>query len=144
MVLQSCRNPSATSTRTTRSLITDQGQSMYSLRAWAPLRNRANRSAMGSVIDMAASSPTRLGQARDQPLARQIAQAQPAHLEAAKKRARPAAQRTAVVAADLELGRALRLDAQTGLGHDGDPPRPGRACRAPAAAPCPRHRSWRW
>src|SRR5260221_9971253 len=99
-------------TRAMRSLITDQGQSTYSLRAWPPLRTRASKSAIGSVIDMQEPSPARLGQARNHAFARQVAQAEPAHAKTAVKGARPAAQRAAVVTAHFEFRRPNRFDAQ--------------------------------
>src|SRR5262245_64942186 len=104
-------------TRAMRSLITDHGQSMDSLRACAPLRTRASKSPIGSVIDIAGPSPARLGQPRNLSLAGQIAQTQAAHAEAAEERPRTAAQRASVEGAHFELRRALRLDAQTRLGH---------------------------
>src|SRR5215470_18639192 len=104
-------------TRAMCSLIADHGQSMYSLRACAPLRTRASRSAIGSVMDIGPPSPARLGQAGNLPLASQVAQAQAAHAEAAEEGARAPAQRTTVVRSHFELRRAFRLDAQTGLGH---------------------------
>src|SRR5690242_13130840 len=109
------RKPSAISTRAIASFVRDHGTSTRSLRAWLPLRMRVKRSAIGSVIDIA--SPTRLDETGDLPLARQIAQAEPAHAELAVERPRPAAQRTAVVLPDAELLTARRFHSETGLGH---------------------------
>jgi len=49
------------------------------------------------------ASPTRLDETRDLPLAREIAQAEPAHPEFAIERPRSPAQRTAIVLPHAEL-----------------------------------------
>ena len=69
--------------------------------------------AMGSVSML----PTRLRDARDEPLAGQIAEADPAKFELAIEGARPAAVEASVVPADLELGRPSGLDPETLLRH---------------------------
>src|SRR3989442_2004205 len=78
---------------------------------------RVKRSAMGAVI-MRVCSPARFGEAGDLPLAREVAQAQPAHAEAAVEGARAPAQRTAIVGPHLELRGPRRLHHETGLRHD--------------------------
>src|SRR5215813_4629646 len=69
-----------------------------------PLRIRARRSAMGSVIDMLfVLSPARLDDARDVAAQGELAEAETAHLELAEIRPRPSAALAAVLDADLEL-----------------------------------------
>jgi hypothetical protein len=51
------------------------------------------------------------------PLARVIAQAQPAHAKAAVKRPRPPAQGTAIIFPHLEFIRPFRLNSKTFLGQ---------------------------
>src|SRR4051812_49797860 len=69
-----------------------------------PLRMRARKSAMGSVIDMdSVLSPARLDDARDVAAQGELAEAEPAHLELAEIRPRPAAALAAALDADLEL-----------------------------------------
>src|SRR5262249_54423753 len=123
--LNDCRNPSSTATRTMASLRRDQGTSTCSLRAPLALRIRVSRSAIGSVIDMGVPRlPTRLGEPGDLPLARQIAQAEPTHLEATIEGPRPPAERAPIVLAHGEFRRSLCFHAQTGLGHEAVPPKP--------------------
>src|SRR6185295_2292120 len=69
-----------------------------------------------SVI-MSADSPARLREARDLSLAREEAQAEPAHAEAAEERPRTAAQRASVVCAHLELRGARGLHHEARFGH---------------------------
>src|SRR3954469_3720377 len=71
-------------------------------------RIRVSMSARGSVI-MVAASPTRLFDAGDQPVARHIAEADPADAELAVHRPRPAAQLAAALDADLLARRHLHL-----------------------------------
>src|SRR5262245_325136 len=117
---------------------------MLALRAPAPLRMRVSMSAIGSVI--MGRSPARLHEARNLTLARQIAQAEAAHAEAAIEGARPTAQRAAVVRPHPELRGAGCFHHEGGLGHAVLPAvvRRGTACRGRAAAPCPRRRSGPW
>src|SRR5689334_19964052 len=109
------RYPSFTSVFAMASLCRDQGMSTVALRACAPLRMRVSISAMGSVV---IGLPTRLREAGDLPLARQVAQAEPAHAEPPEERARPPAERAAVVRADLELRRPRGLHHQRRFRHE--------------------------
>src|SRR5437868_7575738 len=94
------RYPSSTSTRAISACWRDQGTSTLALRALFALRMRVRRSAIASVIIAAsAPSPARLREARDLPLARQMAQTEATHAEAPEERPRPAAERAAVVGA---------------------------------------------
>src|SRR5262245_7222597 len=70
------------------------------------LRMRVSMSAMGSVI---IGSPARLLHAGNQSIQRQVAEAQPAQLELAVNRPRPAAQVAAPLAPATELRLAVRL-----------------------------------
>src|SRR5690348_9488198 len=86
-----------------RSLMFERGHSINCLRARIPLRIRARKSAMGSVIDIGSPSPARLDDTRDIAAQGEVPETEPAHLELAQVRARPAAALAAVVLADLEL-----------------------------------------
>src|SRR5437763_11687132 len=86
-----------------RSFMFERGSSTSCLRARIPLRIRARKSAMGSVIDISISSPARLDDAGDVTAQREIAEAQAAHFELAEVRARPPAPLAAVTDANLEL-----------------------------------------
>src|SRR5215475_4877489 len=97
------------------SLCRDHGTSTRALRAPAPLRMRVSMSAIGSVI--MGGSPARLHEARNLSLARQVAQAEAAHAEAAVEGARPTAQRTPVVSPHPELRGTGRFHHEGGLGH---------------------------
>src|ERR1700733_8630200 len=81
----------------------ERGHSASCLRARIPLRIRARKSAMGSVIDISLSSPARLDDARDIAAQGEFAETQTAHLELAYIRARAAAALAPVLRADLEL-----------------------------------------
>src|ERR1700675_3422444 len=107
------------------------------------LRIRVSNSAMGSVCDIKSllvlystvplpdvaystvtgrwirlrTLPAGLDHSRQRTAQGVLARTQPAHLEAPIECARASAQRTAVVLARLELGRAQRLYPQTGLRH---------------------------
>src|SRR5882724_5481103 len=82
----------------------ERGHSTSCLRARIPLRMRARKSAMGSVIDMVYFlSPARLDDARDIATQGELAEAKAAHFELAEIRARPAAALAAVLCANLEL-----------------------------------------
>src|SRR5690348_3315732 len=98
-----CTKPSSRRISASRSLMLERGHSTSCLRARIPLRMRARRSAMGSVIDMVYSSPARLDDARDIAAQGELAEAQPAHLELAEIRARAAAALAAALDAHLEL-----------------------------------------
>src|SRR6476469_6455395 len=82
-----------------------------------PLRMRVRKSAMGSVIDTAALLPTRLPDARDQPLVGDLAQADPAQAELAQHGARAATAPAARVFAGLVLRGAGLSYALGCLGH---------------------------
>src|SRR5512138_1210436 len=87
-----------------RSFMFERGSSTSCLRARMPLRMRARKSAMGSVIDMGYFlSPARLDDTRDVAAQGELAEAEPAHLELAEICARPAAALAATLDADLEL-----------------------------------------
>src|ERR671918_614983 len=74
------------------------------------LRIRVSMSAIGSVMLMVVSlSPARLGDARDQPVQRQLAEADTADAELPNECARPAAALTAIVLPHGELGLAPAL-----------------------------------
>src|SRR5512141_62636 len=66
-----------------RTLMFERGHSTVCLRAWIPLRRRARKSAIGSVIDIVISSPARLDHAGDITAERELAEAETAHLELA-------------------------------------------------------------
>src|SRR5262249_7416979 len=101
--------PSSRRISASRSLMFERGHSTSCLRARMPLRMRARKSAMGSVIDMIYFlrflSPARLDDARDVAPQGELAEAKPAHLELAEIRARPAA--TLAAALDAHLVREL-------------------------------------
>src|SRR3954471_24224746 len=103
--------------RASSTLSLDDGISTVSWAAEMPLRMRVRKSAMGSVIDI--RSPTRLRHARDHPVVRELAQADPAQAELAVHGARPAAATAARVLAGLELGGALLAHPLGGLRHGG-------------------------
>src|SRR5690349_14572067 len=86
-----------------RSLSPERGRSIVCLRLCSPLRMRDRKSAIGSVIDIWTSSPARLDDARQLTLERQIAEAEPAHIELAHVGARTAAQGTPALGPDVEL-----------------------------------------
>src|SRR5919206_3695464 len=91
------------------------GISTVSCAAMIALRMRVRKSAMGSVIDM--RSPARLGHAGDEPLVRQLAQADPAEAELAVDGARAPAAPAARVHPHLVLLRAARAHDLRCLGH---------------------------
>src|SRR3954470_15548781 len=78
------------------------GMTTVSCAAWIPLRMRVRKSAMGSVIDM--RSPARLRHAGDEPVVRELAQADPAQAELAVDGTRAAAAAAARVLTGLVLG----------------------------------------
>src|SRR3954466_6578131 len=91
------------------------GMTTSSWAAWIPLRMRVRKSAMGSVIDM--RSPARLRHAGDEPVVRELAQADPAEAELAVHGARATAAAAARMGPRLEL-RLARLAHDLGLlGH---------------------------
>src|SRR4051794_22982591 len=92
--------------RAISAFIFEAGMSTSSWPAWRPLRIRVRKSAIGSVIDMAAPSllPTRLPDARDQTVRGDLAQADPAQAELAVVRARAPAALAAAVLPRLVLG----------------------------------------
>src|SRR3954453_22071832 len=77
--------------------------------ARSPLRMRVRKSAIGSVIDIARPLPARLLHTRDEPLVRDLSQADAAQPELAVIRTRATAPLAAVVLARLELVRARLL-----------------------------------
>src|SRR4051794_24564278 len=96
--------PSSRRISASRSLMFERGHSTSCLRARMPLRIRARKSAMGSVIDMVYFlSPARLDDARDVAAQGELAEAETAHLELADEGARPAAALAAALDAHLEL-----------------------------------------
>src|SRR4051812_47905338 len=132
--------------------------------AMIPLRIRVRKSAIGSVMDMVRGPlPARLGHAGDVAGVRQLAQADPADAELAIHRARPAAATAAGVLARRVLRRSRLRDDLRLLRHQllrvltrprlrspratrsrAGAPRGRRACRAPAGARRPPHRSSPW
>src|SRR5262245_34299784 len=93
------------------SLTREWGTSVRAWRARTALRMRVNRSAIGSFILRHPRagpwpgfvSPARFRHPGDQPLERQVAEADAAHLEAAHVGARPPAPLAAVAVPDREL-----------------------------------------
>src|SRR5215468_5100916 len=113
--------PSSRRISASRSLMLERGHSISCLRARMPLRIRARRSAMGSVIDMLfVLSPARLDDARDVAAQGELAEAEAAHLELAEIRPRPAAALAAALDADLELVLLGKLIDQLAHGVLGD------------------------
>src|SRR5688572_20180308 len=104
--------------------------STLALRAMMPLRMRARKSAIGSVMFL----PATLDDARHLALERERAEAQTAQVELAHIGAGPAAQRTAVTVADLPLLLARDLLSQTSHGLPRFPTG-GTACPDDGAAP---------
>src|SRR5262245_53221496 len=100
--------PSSLSTLATAAFIFVEGMSTVGRSMRLALRMRVSRSAIGSVIMVCAPSPAGLGDARDQPVARQAPEADPADAELAVDRPRPAAQLAAVADAD-DLARLHEL-----------------------------------
>src|SRR5215471_4579964 len=88
----SATNPSALRIAAIAIFRRECGTSVRAWRACTALRMRVNRSAIGSFI----SSPRRLGHSGDEPLERQVAETDPAHLEAPHVGARPPAPLAAV------------------------------------------------
>src|SRR3954465_2296487 len=96
--------PSSRRISASRSLMFERGHSTSCLRARIPLRIRARRSAMGSVIDMVYFlSPARLDDARDVATQGELAEAKTAHLELADIGTRATAALAAALGAHLEL-----------------------------------------
>src|SRR6185295_10394603 len=89
--------PSAFRMPARASFIFEWGMSRRGCRDRTAFRIRVSMSAIGSVM---VSSPARLGHARDESLERQVAEADPAHLELAHEAAPPAAPLAAVAVAD--------------------------------------------
>src|SRR5690348_17202880 len=84
----------------------ERGSSIESLRARIPLRMRARKSAIGSVIDIfdiSSSLPARLDDARDVAAQRELAEAEATHLELTEVGTRAAATLAAALHANLEL-----------------------------------------
>src|SRR5688572_24287949 len=108
--------PSSRRISAIRSLRFERGHSTSCLRARIPLRMRARKSAIGSVIDIESSSPARLDNAGDIAAKSQLAEAEPAHLELTEVRTRTAAALAAALLTNLELVLlGKRIDQ---LGHD--------------------------
>src|SRR5262245_54648178 len=97
----------------------ERGTSTLLSLARTPFRIRVSRSATGSVMFIAATSPLPAGldDARDVPGQRQLAETDAAHLELPEVRPGPAALAAARVLAHRELGRALGLGDERRLGH---------------------------
>src|SRR5688500_11762601 len=94
--------PSSRRISAMRTLRFERGHSTRCLRARMPLRIRARKSAMGSVIDM--DSPARLDHARDLAAEREVTEAEAAHLELAQEGTGATAPLATVLLTDLELG----------------------------------------
>src|SRR5437660_4044762 len=114
-------------------------------------RTRVSISATGSVTLIVRPLPAGFAHAGNLPAQRELTEADPAQLELAQRTAAAAAPLAAVVAAHLELGGPFDLLNPTLLGHGRWSPRrprrglrPGRAYRAPGAAPwrCRPGRRW--
>src|SRR5690242_9915695 len=98
--------PSSRRISAMRSFMFERGSSMSCLRARIPLRMRARKSAIGSVIDIfdiSSSLPARLDDARDVAAQRELAEAEATHLELTEIGARPTTTLAAALHADLEL-----------------------------------------
>src|SRR5690349_20512167 len=97
----------------------DDGMRTSSCIATLPLRMRVSMSAMGSVIVIAASTPSPrcLRDAGNFAGVRHLAQADPAQAELAVHGARTTTTTAARVAPNLELGLALRLHDERLLRH---------------------------
>src|SRR5262245_53864860 len=89
--------PSAFRMPARASFIFECGMSSRGCRDRTAFRTRVSMSAIGSVM---VSSPARLGHAGDESLERQVAEADPAHLELAHEAAPPAATLAAIAVAD--------------------------------------------
>src|SRR2546427_8622487 len=87
------------------SFMCECGISTRGCRARTAFRMRVSMSAIGSVIVSSSSFglPAGLRDARDHPLQRQVAEADPAHLKLAQEPPRPAAPFAAVAVPDREL-----------------------------------------
>src|SRR5690349_24815156 len=98
--------PSSRRISARRTFMFERGSSIESLRARMPLRMRARKSAIGSVIDIfdiSSSLPAALHDARDVTAERELAETEATHLELAEVRTRTAATLAAALVANLEL-----------------------------------------
>src|SRR6266567_7284523 len=134
--------PSSLRTSAIRILRRDFGTRHFSCRAEDAFRMRVSMSPMGSVME--SLLPARLDDADDLALQRALAEAESAHLELAKERARAAAQRASVVLADRELQLALGLRHLGKLRHRPLLVTGGTACRGGGGALGLPRRSGRW
>src|SRR5262245_46777174 len=107
-------NPSSFRISAMRTLSFEDGMSTFSCSARLALRTRVSMSAIGSLR---MALPARLHDARDLALQRQLAEAEPAHLELPEVAARAAAQLAAGIGPRGELRLTLRLHDERGLGH---------------------------
>src|SRR5256712_3123064 len=98
-----------------RTLSREAGMSTFSCSARLALRMRVSRSAIGSL--RIRPLPARLHDARNLALERQLAKAEPAHLELPEVAARAAAQLAPGIGARAELRLTLRLHDERGLRH---------------------------
>src|SRR5215472_7113571 len=110
-------NPSSLRSSAIFVLSLEAGTSTFSCSARLALRIRVSRSAIGSLIMVSPLLPARLDHARHLAPERQLAEADPAHLELPEVSARASAQAAPPVSARLELGRTLLLHDQRSLGH---------------------------
>src|SRR5882672_11607283 len=107
-------NPSSFRISAIRTLSREDGMSTFSCSARLALRTRVSMSAIGSLrIPL----PARLQDARNLALERQLAEAEPAHLELPEVAARTAAQLAPRIGARREFRFPLRLHDERGLGH---------------------------
>src|SRR6266571_1655429 len=107
-------NPSSFRISAMRTLSREEGMSTFSCSARLALRTRVSMSAIGSLR---MALPARLHDARNLALERQLAEAEPAHLELPEVGARAAAQLAAVIGARAELRLTLGLHDERGLRH---------------------------
>src|ERR1700693_1868670 len=114
--------PSATRIRAISRLVRDAGTTTSVWRAREAFRTRVSMSAIGSEMFIV-SLPARLGDARQLAQERTLPEADAAQREPSDEGSRPAAHGAAVVAADLELRRPVRLGDHRFLGHDSPSPR---------------------
>src|SRR5437867_2613904 len=106
--------PSSFRISATRTLSLDAGMSTFSCSARLALRMRVRRSAIGSLR---MGLPARLRDARNLALERQLAKAEPAHLELPEAAGRADAQLAPRIGARREFRFTLRLHDERRLGH---------------------------
>src|SRR5918997_6162605 len=107
--------PSAFSTSSTRPRILEPGVATVPRRRCCALRMRVSMSPRGSFIDIAASSPARLDEARDQALRAELPERDPRHAELAVGGARATRDLAAVADAGASAVARQRGERQARL-----------------------------